>query len=171
MKIKIKKLKKAQHEIVGFVLIIVIVAVVGLIFLSFSVGKGSETKTSRGLSDFIQSSMYYTTDCKLDISYENLQDLIKECVRNSGKRCLNDERVCDVLNETLSELVRGSLDVNDNGLNKAFKLDIYYKDRIVDEVLSFEEGLFKNCSSIIGAKQPIPLDTGNINFELELCKG
>jgi len=166
--------KKAQHEIVGFVLIMVLVAVVGLIFLSLSIGRGEvRERTSAEISNFIQSSMYYTTDCAivLEPQYENLQDLIRECVKNSGKKCLNEKTVCESLNDTIKELVVSSFDVNKGGVNKAFKLDINYKDVSVENFLNFEQGVFANCSSILGGKQPIPLDSGNINVELELCKG
>jgi hypothetical protein len=165
--------KNAQHEIIGFVLIIVVVAVVGLIFLSLSIGRGGVSeRTSVEVSDFIQSSMYYTTECAIvfEPQYENLQDLIRECVKNSGKKCLDGRSVCETLNNTIKEIVSSSFDVNGEGVNKAFEFKINYKDKSTDEFMKFNKGLFGNCSYILGGKQSIPLDSGNINVELELCK-
>ena len=84
-------MKKAQQEIVGFVLIVVIVSIIGLIFLSLSLGKGERVgQTSIEISNLLESSMYYTTDCAVSFipKYKSGQDLIKACYRN--EKCLNE---------------------------------------------------------------------------------
>jgi len=79
----LSKSKRSQNEIIGFAIIVVIVAVVGVIFLSLSIGRGEvRKKTSVEISDFLQSSMHYTTNCTTDYipNYKDLQDLIKACL-------------------------------------------------------------------------------------------
>jgi len=167
--------KKAQHEMVGFVLIIIIVSIIGLVFLSFAIGKGeSVKKTSVEISDFLQSSLYYTTPCASGYvpNYEDLQGLIKSCYRN--KKCFNEEMACDVLEESFSEIVSESFQVSEAGKNKAYELNIYYRDLYIkedEEILVISDGNFANCSSSAGSSQAIFMDSGNINVELEMCYG
>jgi len=165
---------KAQHEIAGFVVIIIIVSIVGLIFLSLSIGKGEvKKKTSVEISDFLQASMYYTTECADSYipNYEDMQDLIKSCYKN--EKCLNDEMACEVLNKTFSSLIKESFQVSEQSKNKAYILRIYYEtDDLPDEqILKIEEGVFKNCSSETGASQAIFYDPGQIKVELDFCYG
>ena len=167
--------KKAQNEIIGFVVIIIIVSIIGLIFLSLSIGRGeSVKKTSVEISDFLQSSMHYTTACASGYvpNYRDLQDLIKSCYRN--EKCLDDEMACEVLEEDFSKTISNSFQVSDISKNKAYKLNIYYEDLVIegkDEILNISEGNFVNCSSEMGASQAIFMDAGNINVELDFCYG
>ena len=177
------KAKKSQHEIVGFVLIIIIVSVIGLIFLSFSIGRGERVeKTSVELSDFLQASLYYTTECGENGNYKDLQGLIKSCYKEDD--CFGSVDACDVLNKTLSKLVRESFQVSDVSKNKAYELRIYYNVRKgtevpltsqpssdSEEILFIEEGVFENCGSKAGASQAIFMNSGNINVELNFCYG
>ncbi len=186
------KQRKAQNEIVGFAAIIVIVMVLGLIFLSFSIGRGEKVKkTSAEISDFLQSSMYYTTNCTTSYipAYESIQDLIKACYRNEN--CINlinengdNKMACAVLKEDFSKIVKDSFQVSDIAKNKAYKLNIYYEDRKETQVsltsqpslnkeyiMNFTEGNFGNCSSEAGASQAIFMDNGNLNVELDMCYG
>jgi len=170
---KIKN-KLGQHEIVGFVVIIVIVSIIGLIFLSFSIGRGDVAeKTSVEISDFLQSSMYYTTECASGYipNYENLQDLIKACYRN--EKCFDDKMACDVLNKTFDELIDKSFLIGVGGKYKAYKLNVYYTDenegQANKEILKIDKGDFMNCSSKTGASQEIFMDPGNINVEMKMC--
>jgi len=170
----LKKSKKAQHEIVGFVIIIIIVSIIGLIFLSFMIGRGEVKKTSAEVSNFLEASMYYTTDCAINFipQYQDIQDLIKSCYEN--KRCLDKKNACEVLNETLRNIIDQSLKVDEQGVNKAYKLKIYYKEEdVLDDILSLENGNFNGCSSQIGGSYSIAsgLSSGIINLELEVCKG
>ena len=170
------KNKLAQSEIVGFAVIIVIVTIIGLMFLSFSIGRGNENKkTSAEISDFLQSSMYHTTNCTTSYipNYKSIQDLIKSCYRNEN--CINlDKMACAVLKEDFSKIVKYSFNVSDDYSNKAYKLNIYYEDLVVEdreELMNFTEGNFNNCSFEAGASQAIFMDNGNLNAELDFCYG
>jgi len=170
------KNKSAQHEIMGFIVIIIIVSIIGLIFLSLSIGRGEVgKKTSVEASDFLQSAMHYTTSCAVSFipQYKNIQDLIKSCYKN--EKCLNEKMACEVLEETFGEIVKESFQVSEAGKNKAYKLNIYYGGLgggIPDEeILKIKEGEFKSCGSEAGASQPIFISNGNINVDLEFCYG
>ena len=176
---KIKMLpnsKRSQSEIIGFAVIIVIVSIIGLIFLSFSIGRGDETKkTSAEISDFLQSSMYHTTNCATGYipNYKSIQDLIKSCYRNEN--CINlDKMACAALKEDFSKIVEYSFNVSEDHPNKAYKLNIYYEDLEIEGkeyIMNFTEGKFNNCSREAGASQEIFMDNGNLNVELDFCYG
>jgi len=173
--------KKAQHEIMGFVLIIIIVSIIGLIFLGFMVGKGEPViQESIQISNLLISSMYYTSDCAINYvpNYKDGQDLIKECYSNSISVCLNSKNVCESLDSTMRKLIGESLKVGEDSPNKAYELIIYYKDLEGElpneEILILEEGIFSNCSSQTGGRHFIPagdVGGGTINVELSVCRG
>jgi len=171
--------KKAQHEIMGFVLIIIIVSIVGLIFLGFLVGRGEPIKQeSVQVSNLLASSMYYTSDCAVNYvpNYKSGQDLIKSCW--STDFCLDERSACSALNSTMKEIIGESLDVSPDKPNKAYELNIYYKsldEAVADQsILILEEGDYKNCSSQIGGSHSIHIagiTPGIINVELDVCRG
>jgi hypothetical protein len=166
---------KAQQEIAGFALIIVIVCIIGVIFLGLSIRHDDKGKTSAEISDFISASMYYTTDCATGYvpNYKELKDLIKSCYR--GEMCLDQRKACTVLNETYSGLISKSFMVKEDSKNKAYTLNIYFQDSKEDSpiepLLEINEGIFSNCTSKAGASQPIFMNSGNLNVEIEFCYG
>jgi competence protein ComGC len=118
------KLKKAQSELVGFGLIIVIVAVLILVFLSFSLNKSEEPVQNYELETFIQASLEYTTDCAISYSSKlvSLRRLIKECSKQS--LCVDGNYSCDVLNNTLTGILENSWKVGPEWPAKAYSLNI-----------------------------------------------
>lgn len=179
--------KKSQEETLGFVLIIVIVCIIALIFLAFASSKKPERRDSLEVSNFLKASMYYTTDCAVNYipQYRETQDLIKECYRNSLQKCLNEKEVCEVLNETLKKIMKESLRVDKDAPDKAYRMEIYYaplnyedfspreKEEAKQDKIALIEGVFANCSSIVGSMHSIQLTStsGKINIELEICRG
>ncbi len=105
------KRKQAQHEIVGFVLIVLIVSIVGVIFLSLAISKGKQTtQQSVEVSNLLQSAMYYTTNCEVNyaVQYREMQDLIKECYKNPNQKCLPKNK-CELQTDSkTSFIVKGT---------------------------------------------------------------
>ncbi len=164
--------KKAQHEMIGFVLIIIIVVVIGLVFLMFSIKKPTtNVQTSAELSSLLEASMLYTTECSTTFipEYYNINELIGQCYKFRDKKCLNNDSVCNALSASLNKAITQSLDVDENKPNKAFKFNI--KDWQNQSLLSIEQGVFDNCDSVIGASySKYIINAGNIDIYLELCK-
>jgi hypothetical protein len=168
--------KKSQQEIAGFVIIVVLVSVIGLVLFSLTIGRG-ETKINNNaeISHLLDASMYYTTDCAINFmpQYENMEELIKSCFNK--ERCLNEKDSCEVLKENFEKITERSLVINQDSPNKAYKLNIYYRvlnSTIPDlEILKTEKGEFKNCSSKTGSSRSISSGEGNIEIELEVCRG
>jgi len=180
--------RKAQHEIMGFVLIVVVVSVIGLVFLSLMIGRGEENKpTSVEISNLLEASMHYTTDCaqgfvnEYNPYYRDGQDLIKACYSDQIGNyldCLDGRKVCDALDSNLRDVIGGSLRVSEESPDKAYKLNIYHStsDEEIgrEDILFIEEGVFGNCSSKPGGSHLIAVSDFSsriINIELEVCKG
>lgn len=176
------KNSKAQHEIAGFVLIVLIVSVIGVVFLSITLGTPEVSKqNSIEVSNLLEASMYHTSDCAINYipQYRDIQDLIKECYKDQTgnfRQCLGGGDVCESLEDNLKKVVDQGLIVGESSPNKAYRVDIYFSadDEIPnEEILSFSEGVFANCTSIVGGSHPIPVSSfgfGKIETELLVCK-
>lgn len=175
---------KAQHELVGFVLIVLIVSVIGVVFLSITLGNKEITReTSTEISHLLEASMYYTSDCAINYipQYRSIQDLIKECYKDKSgdsRKCLDGGDVCGSLKDNLKDILNKGLVISEESVNKAYKLDVYFTsdDSIEnkEEILSLENGKFANCSSIVGGSHLIPVSSfgfGKIETELLVCRG
>lgn len=163
--------KRGQEEIVGFVLIIVLVAVVFLIFLGFSIRQVPSTTTeSIDVSQFLESSMEYTTSCVTSFypDYRKLGELFKECLSNT--KCLDERETCDVLNETLSEIIENSWLIGEDRPLKGYEFVSEYEpsgDFPNEIIISFSSG---NCTGAIrGASYVTPAFPGNIESMLKIC--
>jgi len=120
--------KKAQEEMIGFVLIIVLVAVIGLIFLGLSLrNPQKEIVESYEVESFIQSFLQYTTDCgNYRENYLPLQKLISACV--DGEICLDERESCTVLSSTLTEIIESSWKVEGDRPIQGYELKIVLED-------------------------------------------
>lgn len=168
--------KKAQQEIAGFVIIVVLVSIVGLLFLSLMLGRGESTlENNAEISYFLDASMYYTTECVINFipQYQNLEDLIKKCYE--GNICLNQIDSCRILNETFKDIIQKGLKIGVDSPNKAYTLNIYYAEENSTEpsyeILTIAEGEFKACNSKTGGVVSRSYGRGHIETELEVCKG
>ena len=131
-----KKSKHAQEEIIGFALIIIIVAVILVIFLGFSLRNSQkELVESYEVESFIQTFLQYTTDCRNNLEYLSIQKLIFEC-NNNGK-CLDGKDSCEVLNSTLKEIVGIGWGIGETAPTKAYELKINSGD---NGIILIEEG-------------------------------
>jgi len=178
------KQKKSQHEIMGFILIVVIVSIIGLILLVLTLGRTEPFEhNSIEISNLLESSMHYTTDCAVNYvpQYKDGQDLVKSCYNEkigNYLNCLDGRNVCEALESTMKNLIQDTLDVNEDSPNKAFKFRIYFRptseEIMNEEILNLNQGLFENCTSRIGGNHLIDasfINSGTIFIELEICRG
>jgi len=133
-----RKNKRAQEEMVGFALIMIVVAVILLVFLGFSLNQPQkELVESYEAESFIQAVLQYTTDCRDlgNLEYLSIKKLIFNC--NSEKKCLDEKEACEVLNSVLIDVLEESWDVGINEPIKGYKLNITVNEM---EMLSVEKG-------------------------------
>lgn len=104
-----KMRKRGQEEMVGFVLIIILTAIIFVILLGISLRKPAAPieRENAELESFTQAMLGVTSSCVLGYAgnYQSLRDVILAC--NDGKICLSGENSCTVLEEE----VRGLMDV------------------------------------------------------------
>jgi hypothetical protein len=166
--------KKGQEEIVGFVLIVVIIAVVFVIFLGIKLRNPEPAqRESEVLYQFIESSMEQTTDCVIRENGKNvaLNELIGECY-SFNNNCLNGRTSCDIATDTFKELLKATWKVGPQEVYKGYEITAEYHRNsssveVNDEVFSIIEG---NCSnSYIGNSYFIPEFPGNIIVQARVC--
>ena len=130
------KNNKAQEEMVGFALIIIIVAVILLIFLGISLrSPQKEPVESYEVNSFIQTFLEYTSDCRDVNDYFTIQDLIYGC--NEGETCLNGKTACETLNSTLTDLAKEAWLVGGERPSKGYALNITMDN---SEIYSLKRG-------------------------------
>lgn len=142
------KNKTGQEEFVGFGLIIIVVAVVLLIFVSFALrnNSGNEPIESYEVESFVQTMLQYTTDCEDNLEFLTIQDLIFDC-RNREK-CLDGRDTCKVLEEKIKGIVEAGWSVEEGSLAKGYELVILEEG---EEMLKIEEG--NSTRNYKGSKQ------------------
>ena len=134
--------KKAQEEIVGFAMIIIVVAVIILILLGISIkNPTSQEVESYEVESFIQASLQHTTECSTDygFSYNNVQDLITNCW--FGQTCADGKDTCIVLNSTIKNMLEQTWKIGKSAPVKGYALNITSKDK---NMLFVNEGNITN---------------------------
>ena len=117
------KSKKAQEEIVGFALIIIVVAVILLVFIGFSLkNQESGAIESYEVDSFIQSSLQYTTNCTDSLQTLSIQRLISYCQRQES--CLDGRSTCDVLNSDMKGILEESWKIGSERPVKGYEMNI-----------------------------------------------
>lgn len=131
-----RMIKKAQEEMVGFALIIIIVAVILLVFLGFSLSSSKkDTVESYEAESFIQTLLQYTTECRGDLEYLPVQKLIFSCYE--GEECVNGKKSCEVLNSTLEGILEQGWGVGEESPVKGYELRIISE---TEEILDMRKG-------------------------------
>jgi hypothetical protein len=162
--------KRSQEEIVGFVLIVLVVAVVFLVFLSISLRQDSGSLTeSREVYQFLESSMEFSTECGFSSRNYALGELIEKCYE--GIKCFDDRGACEVLNETLRNLLGKSWNVGPGSAVKGYEFSSRYaleQAGELTEIISIKAG---NCTGAVvrGASYLAPAIPGRIKSELIVC--
>ena len=104
--------RKGQEEIVGFVVIVLLVALVALIFLGISLRKQTPDSALDNveINHFLESLMRTSTDCSVSYvpSYLKTSEVLSSCADEPIKRCLDGREVCEVLEEHVSDYVNKS---------------------------------------------------------------
>jgi len=121
---EIRNNKKAQDEMVGFALIVIIVAIVFIVFISIYIKKPTEKTVDYEANSFVQALLQYTTTCEED-NLENLtvQKLIFKCHDRDPCDYRNMDP-CVILNDTIKNVARASWDVGPQNSVKGYTLTI-----------------------------------------------
>ena len=158
--------KKAQEEIVGFVLIVLLVSVIAVVFLAINVRKPSEKLPSAEIESFLQSSMKYSSECLITAERRyTFKDLIVSCAENNEK-CMNGKSACETMNYTANNLLGEGLRICADCPNTAYGFKIVGDSNRT--ILSLKEG---NCTgTITTALLSLHTYSERVKVEVEVCR-
>ena len=167
-------MKKAQNEMIGFVVIVLLVVVIGVVFLGILLRK-SERVAGRDaeISSFLESSMKYTSNCALSYEpdYDTLQDLITDCYK--GRKCIDGNHSCDVLNSSYSVILEKTWLVGEARPVKAYSFNVSfyssYDNSSKEGILYLEKGIFEECSAERGSEYIQAAYEGVVHTEMSVC--
>ena len=166
---RLRTRKKAQNEMVGFVLIVVVVVIGLMIFLIMSARNAPEETESLEVANMLSVMLTYTTECAIinEPRFDTLGDLLKSCYEE--KTCSNLERdACEYLNETLKDIME---DISASEAQIiAYQIDLLERD---DEGFA---GVYRlmdgNCTNgrVSGAQQLLHSGSDTLNVRMKICK-
>lgn len=149
--------KRAQEEIIGFVLIVILVMVVVLVFVGFSIKNNQkEDLESYEVESFIQSVLQYTSDCKDNLEFLSLDKLVLGCYEDS--KCIDEKSQCDVLKEDLDGIVKNAWEIENRPI-KGYEMRIFTEDK---EIYSNKQG--NETKNYKGAVQVLNKDGNEIQI-------
>lgn len=142
-----KKPTKAQEEMVGFGLIIILVAIIFIVFISFYIRKPSQPTEDYEAGSFIQAVLQYTTVCQeADMENLSVQKLIFKC--QSGNPCeYRSMDPCQILNNTIKGIVRESWEADSKSPIKGYSFVINVSEdrgRTEEILLKIDSGVVTN---------------------------
>ena len=165
--------KRGQEEMVGFVLVMVVVAVIFLVFLGISLRNPvvEVGKESREVQMFLSSLLDISSDCALGFepNFADVDTLISECHQSSGKKCVDDRRVCDIAEEVVGAALKQGWHVGNASVLKGYEFVVVYATNGSEDVsvLGVSEG---NCvGEKSGASTVRPAFPGTLVTKMELC--
>ena len=159
---KIKRSKKSgQEEMVGFAVIIIIVALILLIFIGFSLKKSQKNGVeSYEVESYVQSLLQYTTNCESYLKHFSVQDLIFEC--SNKEKCLDGRDTCDVLKENIDNISKESWNVGNESPTKGYKVEVSSDgEDIINEIEGNMTSNYKSASQNL-VKSSVSVE---VNFE------
>jgi len=145
--------KRGQEEMVGFALIIIIVAIIFIVLLVSYIKNSSQSENlaNQEANSFIQASLQYTTLCEQNLKNITLQELIFTCQKEES--CAYGMNSCSVLNSTIKGLITKSWNVGVNNSIKGYSLLIFSEE---EQILNITSGVVTN--NYKGAEQDFAKD-------------
>lgn len=163
--------RKAQSEIIGLVIIVLIVSVALMIYLTSQAEKAEENQGLNIQKEYAYNELAISfVDTLVDTSVCGVQldDIIRDCGSQREIVCSNGQTSCQKVNETLIKIKNNTLDT----WNVPYGLTITYPE---DKNPTFEY-VKANCTSETTGRSapghiPIPLKPqGTAIIELGICE-
>ena len=172
--------KQGQEELVGFVLVVVLVAVAGIILLGlvFRI-EGERTETnSAEISQFLESAFLTTTPCHISSPQfpALLGELAAVCADDKKRRCREGTEVCSVLNSSVNGAINSGWAVGTSSVTNGYKFQIILttnrtRESSGDSILSLQKGTCTGEYRVGEHLQP-GMRRGNVLVTtLKLCTG
>ena len=129
------KCKRSQHEAMGFVIIVALVIIVGVIFLGIKMNQNNTPQQYKdsNLMNFLTASSKYTSICFENHEPLTLNDLKEKCY--NAQKCSSengDVNSCILLNDTYSEMLNKSWQIYADSPIRYYELKINYRSTCND---------------------------------------
>lgn len=165
--------RKGQEELVGFVAVVVLVLVIGLIYLTLSLRHTTpQAIKSVEVSQFLESARHLTVFCESSFYNQSisLARAFELCRR--GAFC-GSSSSCDLLNNTTSGMIRAALNPGAEQPVQAFELNARYlysanQSSVVIPFFKLAHGACGNLTRR-GSEAIYPAEEGVIEVELFVC--
>lgn len=150
--------KKAQEEMIGFVMIILLVTVIFLVFLGIYLRQGSSNESTQNaeVAQFLDALTEITTDCEINGLKRTVKYLLRE---DQGLPC---EDTTMTVHEVLDKTIR-------NAIESGWNFDVDSPTKGYDFISENVNPSSNNCANIpsVSAQKAIDEDT---TIELRICK-
>ena len=168
--------RRGQEEMVGFAMIVIIMAVIILVLLGISLNKPavSQGVESYEVDSFIQALLQHTTECSTDygFSYNDISNMIAECdIRLfCWNESMGDEQsekneipVCAALNSTIKEILENSWKTGQDRPVKGYYFNITQESLVITSLSSGNP-----TSNYKGSTQILPKKGNDYNIEFRV---
>jgi len=163
-------LRRAQQEMVGFVLIVVIVIVGLVVFMLFGLTQNN-TAESDIANNILSSMMKTTSSCAIvyEPNFDDMRDLFRSCYDN--RRCANNQRMaCDVLEESLETMLDEVMLLEP--IISAYQIDFAHSDSVGTEgIIHLVKGSTQ-CNGTVYGSEPHSIRISsdeNLLVMLKIC--
>ena len=159
---------RAQQEMVGFILIVVLVMIGLMVFLVISLRTSDDAADSLEVENMLSAIMGHTTEFAIPSVpyYDTFEDLFKSCYENDD--CAGTVgAACDYLNETLRDILADLMATE--ATVSSYQLDFEVADDVGREgLLRVFEG---DCSGkVLGAQRKISAGAEDLIIQLKICR-
>lgn len=160
--------KKAQEEMVGFVMIMILVAIIMLVFLAIWIRQGpDEPDVSIEVSQFLDAMLEHTTECaRFGTSYLSVDEMMNLC--RDGRSCpagiADGEDACEVVGDTAQEIIENTYAFGTESFEKSYNFKVIRTTNTpVEELVALGE----ECAGTTrGANTP---RSNNIEIIFDIC--
>ena len=168
------KENKGQEEILGFVVVVVFVAVIALVVLGFALQSDSQQTggESSDIAHFLESTFAMTSECTLRVPHHaSVGEVASVCVADSKRICEEGEQACAVLNRTLSKTIAAAWDMSNASAIQGYTLTLTHRLSLSSErpLLTQQQGTCGGRWHIGEHLQPAQGRRGTLITSLKLC--
>jgi hypothetical protein len=157
--------KKAQEEIVGFVVVVVLVVIALVIilglFLNFN--KYEQNLESLEIRQFLESYSVVSSECSQEYEPLTMENLIIAC--KNEEFCDENKNSCEILEYETSFMLNESFKIGKDAYIKSYEFSVTEENK---KFIELKAG--SNCSdSVYGSEYPIIRSDGSFYIKLQLC--
>lgn len=164
-------MKKAQTEILGLAIVVVLVIIATILVVKFGFSKPANTRndftSSEEASNILNTFLRTSAD---KCSQSTMTELLQDCAQGNGLICSNGEDACSYFKSAATAILSGTLGVEKKQYEFLACSDFNLKEIKCNDSPPLIPEIGQSCP---GQKKlkifPIPINPGTIYVKLEIC--